>query len=70
MMDYQLNSSLAADNQKISTNMDNSLGELSYLHDHLDIAVIEIQAAVSAVGGNPERVERYLRDRLGFTNRD
>lgn len=37
-----------------------------FLVELLGVEQIEIQAAVTAVGDHPEKVERYLRDRLGL----
>lgn len=39
--------------------------ELNYLEQELGVSPQEIQAATTAVGHDPERVERYLRDRTG-----
>lgn len=39
---------------------------LHYLRDLLGIELMEIQAAVTAVGYEPVKVERYLRDKLGL----
>lgn len=39
---------------------------LNRLQKMLKVEIIEIQAAITAVGAEPARVERYLRDRLGL----
>ncbi len=39
--------------------------ELAYLEEELGVSREEVQAATTAVGHDPERVERYLRDRTG-----
>lgn len=39
---------------------------LYQLGEALGVAKIEVQAAVTAVGEDPERVARYLKDRLGI----
>ncbi len=39
-----------------------------FLVELLGVEQIEIQAAITAVGDHPEKVERYLRDRLGLND--
>lgn len=40
--------------------------QLYFLEDKLGVERIEIQAAVTAVGSEAEKVERYLKDKIGL----